>query len=58
LKATALELKRMNMNLPKELHDAFKAATAARGEKMTEVVLAFIEDYVKRYGTPKTKGRR
>jgi predicted HicB family RNase H-like nuclease len=58
LKDTALELKRMNMNVPKQLHDAFKAAAAARGEKMTEVVLTFIEDYVKKYGTPKTKGRR
>jgi predicted HicB family RNase H-like nuclease len=58
LKDTALELKRMNMNVPKQLHDAFKAAAAARGEKMTEIVLTFIEEYVKKYGTPKTKGRR
>ena len=29
-----------------DLHNAFKAATAARGENMTDVLLAFITDYV------------
>lgn len=43
------EIKRLNINLELSLHNAFKAATAARGENMTDVILAFIEDYVARY---------
>ena len=39
----------MNINIDLELHNAFKAATAARGENMTDVLLKFIEDYVARY---------
>ena len=39
----------MNINIDLELHNAFKAATAARGENMTDVLLACIEDYVARY---------
>jgi ParG len=54
------EIKRLNINLELSLHNAFKAATAARGEKMTDVLLAFIEDYVARhrYDTNKKKERR
>ena len=43
------ETKRLNINLELSLHNAFKAATAARGENMTQVLLDFIEDYVARY---------
>ena len=39
----------MNINMEVDLHNAFKAATAARGENMTDVILSFIEDYVARY---------
>ena len=39
----------MNINVPLELHNGFKAATAARGENMTDVLLKFIEEYVARY---------
>ena len=48
----------MNMNVPKDLHDAFKAATAARGERMTDVLLKHIEEYVNKYGVQPKKGRR
>ena len=41
-----VKIKRMNINVELSLHSAFKAATAARGENMTEVLLEFIEDYV------------
>jgi hypothetical protein len=51
-------LKRVNMNIPKELHDAFKAATAARGERMTDVLLEYIKEYVKKNGVQTKKGRR
>ncbi len=55
----AEKTKRMNLNVEVSLHDAFKAATAAQGENMTDVLLRFIEDYVAKNGvTPKKKGRR
>ena len=53
------EIKRLNINLELSLHNAFKAATAARGENMTDELLKFIQNYVDRYGiTPKKKERR
>jgi ParG len=55
---TTPEVKRMNMNLPKQLHDQFKATTAARGERMTDVLLEYIAQYVKQYGLQPKKGRR
>lgn len=48
----------MNMLVPRELHDAFKAAAAARGERMTDILLESIEEYVKKYGVQLKKGRR
>jgi len=52
----------MNINVDAKLHDAFKATTAAKGEKMTDVLLRFIEEYVKKNQSaavpPKTKGGR
>jgi ParG len=53
------DVKRMNINVEASLHDAFKAATAARGENMTDILMKFIEDYVAKSGVaPKKKGRR
>jgi hypothetical protein len=53
------EVKRVNINIPVELHNSFKAAAAARGENMTDVLLKDIEEYVRKYGTvPARKGRR
>ena len=54
-KAT-METKRLNMNVPKDLHDRFKAATAAEGKQMTDVLMEFIIDYVNR--RPASKPRR
>jgi hypothetical protein len=53
-------LKRVNINIPIDLHNSFKAATAARGENMTDVLVKNIEDYIKKYGSPlpARKGRR
>jgi len=49
----------MNINVEVSLHDAFKAATAAQGENMTDILLKFINDYVAKNGlAPKKKGRR
>jgi hypothetical protein len=50
----------MNINLPVELHNSFKSATAAQGKDMTTVLMEFIKAYVDRHtpSTPKPKGRR
>lgn len=45
----------MNLNVPVDLHNSFKAATAARGLNMTDVLMKFIEEYVTK-NSP--KGRR
>jgi len=52
--------KRMNLNVPVDLHNAFKAATAAQGANMTDVLMVHIEQYVAKYGQApkKPKGRR
>jgi hypothetical protein len=49
------EIKRLNMNLPVSMHNAFKAATAARGENMTDVLMEYIKAYVEKHSP---KGRR
>ncbi len=51
------KVKRMNINVEMGLHDAFKAATAAKGVNMTDVLLDFIRDYVKKNGVAPKKGR-
>jgi hypothetical protein len=52
-------IKRMNINLEVNLHNAFKSATAAQGVDMTTVLQQFIESYVGKYGiTAPKKGRR
>lgn len=56
-KAEEPQVKRMNLNVPVELHNSFKAATAARGLNMTDVLMEFIQSYVAR-NAPKPKGRR
>jgi hypothetical protein len=51
------KVKRMNLNVPVELHNTFKSVTAAQGQNMTDVLLEFIQEYVDRH-SPKSKGRR
>ena len=51
-------LKRVNVNIEVNLHNAFKAATAAKGTDMTTVLMEFIESYVAKYDiAPQKKGR-
>jgi len=52
-------IKRLNIIVETELHNAFKAATAAHGVDMTTVLMEFIKNYVAKHGptTPKPKGR-
>lgn len=52
-------VKRVNINVPIGTHNSFKAATAARGENMTDVLLDFIKKYVEQYqASLAKKGRR
>jgi len=44
-----LEIKRMNINVDVQLHDRFKAATAAEGKNMTDVLMDFIRQYVEQH---------
>jgi hypothetical protein len=44
------KINRMNLNVDSDLHAAFKAATAAQGKKMTDVLLAYIRLYVQEHG--------
>ncbi len=59
-KQTSGVIKRVNINIPSELHNSFKAAAAAQGLEMTEVLMAYIESYVAKHGyaPQKKKGRR
>jgi hypothetical protein len=50
-------IKRMNLNVPLELHNSFKSVTAAQGTSMTDTLLAFIQEYIAKH-SPKPKGRR
>lgn len=52
------QVKRMNLNVPISLHNAFKAATAAQGQNMTDELLKFIQDYVAKHAPKQSKGRR
>jgi hypothetical protein len=57
------KIKRMNLNVPADLHDRFKAATASQGTTMTKVLMKHIDEYVSKHGVtpaaPKKKtGRR
>ncbi len=48
---------RMSIVIDRELHHAFKAAAAAEGKKMTELIVEFIKDYTKKHlpGSPAPK---
>jgi ParG len=54
----SIQVKRMNVNVEAGLHDAFKAATAARGQNMTDVLLEFIEEYVRKNLPGGLKGKK
>jgi hypothetical protein len=40
------KVKRMNLNVPVDLHNNFKSVTALEGKDMTTVLLEFIKSYV------------
>jgi hypothetical protein len=43
-----VKIKRMNINVEANLHDAFKSAVAARGVNMIDVLMEFIQNYVQK----------
>lgn len=55
IKKAEPQVKRMNLNVPVELHNSFKSATAAKGLRMTDVLMEFIQAYVDKNAP---KGRR
>lgn len=55
IKSAEQKVKRMNLNVPVELHNSFKATTAAQGLNMTDVLMEFIKSYVDKKSP---KGRR
>ncbi len=50
--------KKMNLNVEVDLHNAFKAATAAQGLSITEVLMAYIEEYVRKNAPAPGKKKR
>ena len=46
--ATSVELSMLTLQLPKSLHLEFKSVTSKEGAKMKEVLIEFIEEYVKK----------
>jgi hypothetical protein len=48
----------MNLNAPVGLHNAFKAATAAQGQSMTNVLLEFIRSYIDKHPSKPARRRR
>lgn len=52
------EVKRLNVEIPVDLHDAFKAALAAEGKKINSVIVAFIRQYVEQRQTSRRGGTR
>ena len=54
------QVKRMNLNVPVELHNRFKAATASQGLNMTDVLMQYIQSYVSKHGqsNKESKGQR
>ncbi len=50
--------KKMNLNVEVDLHNAFKAATAARGKSITEVLLKYIREYVRKNAPALDKKKR
>ncbi len=50
--------KKMNLNVAVDLHNAFKAATAAQGLSITEVLLEFIREYVRKNASALGKKKR
>ncbi len=51
-------IKRVNINVEVNLHNAFKATAAAQGTDMTTVLMEFIQNYVAKHGSTTPKNSR
>ncbi len=51
---------RLNVNLDEKLHAAFKAAAALEGRRMTDLIVEFIEQYLREHspGLPRKGMKR
>ncbi len=62
--AKEVRLKRMNVNMDAELHQAFKVAAVAQGKDMSTVLIELVRDFVDKHypqGLPtslRRKGKR
>jgi hypothetical protein len=61
IKRSPKEYHRMSLVIDRKLHRAFKLAVTAEGKEMSEVLIAFIEQYVREHPVsaprPKEGGR-
>ena len=57
-KVAGVKVKRMNLNVPTDLHNSFKIATVIQGKDMTTVLIDFIQQYVDKHYPKNLKGRR
>ena len=48
----------MNLNIPVELRNSFKSATAAQGKNMTDELLKFIRSYVDKHSSKPARRRK
>jgi hypothetical protein len=60
VKVAGVKVKRMNLNVPVDVHNAFKIATVLQNKDMTTVLLDFIKKYVAEHYPKKmsSQGRR
>ena len=56
-KSESKGIKRMNLNVPLELHNSFKSVTAGQGQNMTDVLLEFIQNYIAKHSPKKGRGK-
>lgn len=50
------KMKRLTVNLPPDVHLAFKTKCVAQGLEMSEVVVGFVERYIKKSTTKTNAG--
>lgn len=48
----------MSLAIDRDLHDAFKAAAASEGKKMSHVLIEFIKRYVKQHAPAVRPGKK
>jgi hypothetical protein len=47
-------MSKLNINFPEDLHKRFKAICALKGDKMTDIVVWLVREYVKKAEKKKT----